>query len=262
MEGTSAGRRGGKQGGIGVLAERAPVVRVLLGDGDPLAAQAIGALLSAEAGVAVIGCETGVVGLTYAVETVSPSVLVVDVGQRQFSGPKLLSQWIAACRHVVVLSTDLTPEDVVEFLRVGVRGVVDKADAALLGVAVRAAAAGQVFVAPAVSTPLVDRWRAMDTLPSTPLVVAALPVAPEVIPPGGPLTHQERTVLVLLAAGHTSVETARQLGVSAGTMQGHLHRVLDKLNAKDRTQAVAWAYLSGLCPVSDRPLIPYQRAAP
>lgn len=62
-------------------------------------------------------------------------------------------------------------------------------------------------------------------------------------------------VLVLVASGHSGEETARQLGVSASTVQGHMHRVLGKLKVKDRTQAVAWAYLSGLCPVAGQPLI-------
>ncbi len=45
-----------------VLAQRDPVVRVLLGDADPLAGQAVTALLSAEANVAVVGCESGALG--------------------------------------------------------------------------------------------------------------------------------------------------------------------------------------------------------
>ena len=54
----TAGRRSGRQPGVVVLAEQMPVVRVLLGDADPLAAQAITSLLDAAAEVSVIGCES------------------------------------------------------------------------------------------------------------------------------------------------------------------------------------------------------------
>ncbi len=230
------------------LVAREPVVRVLLGDADPLAGQAVTALLSAEANVAVIGCESGALGLALAAETCSPSVLVVDVGQQPFSGRGLLGQWAAWCPQIVVLTTGLSSADAVELLRAGVRGVIDKADVSLLPMAVRAAAKGQVMVAPSVSTPMVDHWRSVQT--PLPPPVAAPAVDPVAVPPGGRLTRQERAVLVLVAGGHSGEETARQLGVSVSTVQGHMHRVLGKLKVRDRTQAVAWAYLSGLCPVA------------
>ncbi len=106
-----------------MLMQREPVVRVLLGDADPLAGQAVTALLSAEANVAVIGCESGALGLTRAAEKCSPSVLVVDVGQQPFSGRGLLGQWVTLCPHIVALTTGLTPADAVELLRAGVRGL-------------------------------------------------------------------------------------------------------------------------------------------
>lgn len=252
MTANRLGRSEGKRPRAVVLAQREPVVRVLLGDADPLAGQAVTELLSREINVAVVGCESGALALTCAVEKCSPSVLVVDVGQQQFSGAGLVAQWIAACRHVVVLTSDLTSTEAREFLRAGVRGVIDKADVSLLGAAVRAAAAGQVFVAPTVSTPIVDHWRAAEASAVGAPTVAALPGPAALIPPGGPLTRRERAVLALMAAGHSSDEAAQQLGVSTGTLQGHMHQVLAKLKVKDRTQAVAWAYLSGLCTVPGR----------
>jgi len=245
-----------------VLVQREPAVRVLLGDADPLAGRAVAALLSAEPDVAVIGCESGALGLTRAVEKCSPSVLVVDIGQRSFTGPGLLAQWIAVCPNVVVLTTDLTPSDAVELLRVGVRGVIDKADVSLLGMAVRAAAAGQVLVAPAVSTSMVDRWRAAETPRIDSPREEPLSAVPVTAVTGGVLTRQERATLLAVAAGRTSDEAARLMGVSPTTLQGHMHRVIGKLNVKDRTQAVAWAYLSGLCPVPGPPLAPMQGGSP
>lgn len=108
----------------------------------------------------------------------------------------------------------------------------------------RAVSAGQVFVAPTMCTLIVERWRAAGTVPIEPPVVAVQPEPVVIVPPGGPLTGQERAVLVAVAAGYTSEEAARVLGVSTSTLQGHLHWVIGKLQVKDRTQAVAWAYPS------------------
>jgi len=119
--------------GVVVLAQREPVVRVVLGDADPLAGHAVAALLSAEDNVAVIGCESGALGLTRAVEQCSPSVVVVDAGQRPFTGAGLLAHWVASCPNVVVLTTGLSASEVLGLLRSGARGVIDKSGCVAAG---------------------------------------------------------------------------------------------------------------------------------
>jgi len=73
-------------------------------------------------------------------------------------------------------------------------------------------------------------------------------------PPAGPLTGQEdlttreREVLDLLAEGSSNRQIARALGVSLKTVQNHVSRILDKLQAADRTQAVLRAREAGRRP--------------
>ena len=70
-------------------------------------------------------------------------------------------------------------------------------------------------------------------------------------PPAGPLTGQEdltareREVLDLLAEGASNRQIARALGLSLKTVQNHVSRILDKLQAADRTQAVLRARQAG-----------------
>jgi DNA-binding NarL/FixJ family response regulator len=60
----------------------------------------------------------------------------------------------------------------------------------------------------------------------------------ETLTPAEPLTSREQDVLALLADGASNHQIARTLGLSIKTVQNHVSRILDKLQAADRTQAV------------------------
>jgi DNA-binding NarL/FixJ family response regulator len=60
------------------------------------------------------------------------------------------------------------------------------------------------------------------------------------------LTERERSVLVLLAEGHSNKHIARRLSLTEGTVKGYVSQVLDKLGVSDRTQAALLAHREGL----------------
>jgi two-component system, NarL family, response regulator DesR len=66
---------------------------------------------------------------------------------------------------------------------------------------------------------------------------------------GEPLTPRELEVLALLAAGNTTADIARQLGITPGTVKTHLTSVYKKVGAGNRVQAARY-YLDHLAPPS------------
>jgi DNA-binding NarL/FixJ family response regulator len=91
-----------------------------------------------------------------------------------------------------------------------------------------------------------ERSAVLDAPPAPPRLSAVPPAAS-----GSPidrLTSREREVLCLLAEGLSTGEIAERLFVSLPTVKCHVARVLHKLHARDRVQAVVAAFRSGLAP--------------
>ncbi len=110
-------------------------------------------------------------------------------------------------------------------LAAGARGYVLKgASADEIAAALRTVAAGGATFGAGVATRLLARTPARVTGPAT-------PSRPD------DLTAREREVLDLLAEGASNQKIARSLGISLKTVQNHVSRILDKLQAADRTQA-------------------------
>jgi DNA-binding NarL/FixJ family response regulator len=136
--------------------------------------------------------------------------------------------------RVMVCSSDLTEESVVAALQAGAVGYLSKdtLNTETLAAAVRAAANGTGVMEPELLGNLLRG------------------VTPESLEPSRPaatrLTDREQQVLALIAAGHPTREVAQQLSYSERTVKNVLHDVVTKLNARSRSQAVAFAVREGL----------------
>ena len=133
---------------------------------------------------------------------------------------------------VIVCSSDTEQETVVRALQAGALGFLrkDELTPESLAAAIRAAANGTSVVTPELLDSLLPvNGRAVDDRP-----VAAK------------LTGREQQVLSLIAAGHPTREVAEELCYSERTVKNVLHDVVTKLNARSRSQAVAFAVREGL----------------
>jgi DNA-binding NarL/FixJ family response regulator len=134
-------------------------------------------------------------------------------------------------RPVLVCSSAASEDAVLEAMRAGAVGYLrkDTLTPDSLAAAVRAAVSGNRVMAPELLGNLLES-------------VALEPDRPAAVR----LTEREQQVLSLIAAGHATREVAEQLCYSERTVKNVLHDVVTKLNARSRSQAVAFAVREGL----------------
>ncbi len=137
--------------------------------------------------------------------------------------------------RVVVLTTFDLDEYVLRAIRAGASGFLlkDAPPEDLLN-AIRTVSAGDAVIAPSSTRRLLEH------------LVTALPAETLAHPGLAELTDREREVLVLMARGRSNQEIASDLVVAEATVKTHVGRVLSKLGARDRVQAVVVAYESAL----------------
>ena len=143
--------------------------------------------------------------------------------------------------RVIVLTTFDLDEYVLRAIRAGASGFLlkDAPPEEMLD-AIRTVHAGDAVIAPSSTRRLLDHLVAV--LPAEPDPAAPAPARTAV----AGLTDREREVLVLMARGRSNREIAAELFVAEPTVKTHVSRILAKLPARDRVQAVVTAYEAGL----------------
>ena len=144
--------------------------------------------------------------------------------------------------RVLVLTTYADDQFLFPALQAGARGYLTKdATAEEIEHAIRALIAGHTHLDPAVQQRLVTA--VLDQTPPTPLrepIPASAPNLPD------ELTPREIEVLKLIALGLSNSEIADKLVLSNATIKTHINRIFYKTGARDRAQAVRYAYKHGL----------------
>ena len=209
--------------------------RVLIVDDQRVVRDGLSALLDVMDGVETVGtAENGARAVELA-EQLAPDVVLMDLRMPQVDGveaTRLLRERMPQVA-VVVLTTHADDDSIFAALRAGARGYLTKdAGASEIARAILLVAAGQALLDPAVQARLLDR-----------LDAARLPV-PTPRAPG--LTERETEVLELIAAGLSNTEIAQRLVVSEATVKTHVNRLFAKTGVRDRAQAVAYAYRTGI----------------
>jgi DNA-binding NarL/FixJ family response regulator len=212
-------------------------IRVVLVDDQAMVRTGLRMVLAAEPDIEVVGeAADGAAGVRVVTETV-PGVVLLDIRMPGMDGLEAARRIVAADlpTKVVVLTTFDEDEYVAAALRAGVSGFLLKvAPPEDLVVAVRTVAAGQGLLDPAVTLRVIESFAAAPT--PDPVRAGAL----------AQLTDRETDVLALLAAGLSNAEIAARLYLGEATVKTHVSRILLKLGLRDRVQAVAFAYESGL----------------
>jgi DNA-binding NarL/FixJ family response regulator len=211
-------------------------VRVLLADDQRLVRHGLRMILRAEPDIEVVG-EAG--DGQEAVELAArlrPDVVLMDVRMPRLNGIEATERIVSRpppCPRVLVVTTFDADEYVYDALRAGASGFLlkDVPEDHLVS-SLRVVAEGGSLLDPAVTRRLIEQF--VVRRPAT--------------PPAGldELSPREREVLLQLARGLNNAEIAAELFVSDATVKTHVARILGKLGLRDRTQAVVFAYETGL----------------
>jgi DNA-binding NarL/FixJ family response regulator len=190
---------------------------------------------------AELGAEVDVVGeadeADAAAELINerlPDVVLLDVHLPGGGGQAVLRGVLPHHPEVrfLALSVSDAPEDVIAVIRAGARGYVTKTISGVeLMAAVQRVAAGDAVFSPRLAGFVLDAFADSGG------VAAAAGIDPEL----DQLSPREREVLRLIARGYTYKEVAKDLGISAKTVESHVSSVLRKLQLSTRHELTKWA---------------------
>ena len=217
------------------------MITVLIADDQPLQRFGFRMLLDSCADTQVVGeARNGAEAVRRAAE-LNPDVVLMDVRMPGMDGIEATRRIVeaGARSHILMLTTFDVDEYVHSALRAGASGFLLKdAHPEELLAGIRAVAAGDAVIAPALTRRLLDEFvqhlgsASADERPADPRLAT--------------LTDREHGILLAIARGLTNGEIAEELVLSESTVKTHIGRVLAKIGARDRVQAVIFAYDHGL----------------
>jgi DNA-binding NarL/FixJ family response regulator len=215
-------------------------IRVLLVDDQSMVRAGLRMLLANEPDIQVVAeAENGLEAVGKAAR-LRPDVVLMDIRMPVLNGVEATRRILAAdeLARVLILTTFDLDEYVYEALRAGASGFVLKDDPVeQLIAAVRTVAVGEALLSPAVTRRVIAQFTHVHRQPPPKAVDT--------------LTTRERDVFRLIARGLSNAEIGHELFISDTTVKTHITRLLQKLDLRDRAQAIVLAYQTGLFDVDE-----------
>jgi DNA-binding NarL/FixJ family response regulator len=211
---------------------------VLIVDDQALQRMGFSMLLEAHPDMNVVGEATNGSEAVRMTAELRPDVVLMDVRMPGMDGIEATRRIVESGgrSRILVLTTFNLDEHAYDALRAGASGFLLKdAQPDELVAGVRAVAAGDAVISPGLTRKLIDAFS--DRLPGH---------SPHQQRRLDDLTGRELEVLTAMATGWTNQEIAERLHLAESTVKSHIGRVLTKIDARDRVQAVIFAYDTGL----------------
>ena len=210
-------------------------IGVLVADDQAMVRAGFRLLLDGEDGIDVVAEARNGLEAVNSAARFHPTVVLMDIRMPELDGLQATRRILAAdpAARVLILTPFDLDEYIYEALKAGASGFVLKDDPPeQLIAAIRTVAAGEALLSPTVTKRVIRQFtRVARPTPSKQLA---------------DLSSREQDVFRLVARGLSNAEIAGELFISETTVKTHVTHILQKLNLRDRVQAVVLAYQTGL----------------
>ena len=211
------------------------MIRVLVADDQSMVRAGFRMLLGGEEDIEVVAEASNGREAVDKAARFNPSIILMDIRMPELDGLEASRRILATdpSARILILTTFDLDEYVFEALRAGASGFVLKDDSPeqLLG-AIRTVAGGDALLSPTITRRVIQAFARSSTQ-----------APPKEL---DDLSEREREVFRLMARGLSNAEIGQELYIGETTVKTHVTHILQKLNLRDRVQAVVLAYQAGL----------------
>jgi DNA-binding NarL/FixJ family response regulator len=210
-------------------------IRVLVADDQSMVRAGFRMLLAGEEDIEVVAEASDGLEAVDKAARFHPSVILMDIRMPELDGLQATQRVLAAdnTARILILTTFDLDEYVFKALKAGASGFVLKDDSPeQLIAAIRTVADGEALLSPTITRRVIEKF------------VSISPAAPP--KEFAELSERERDVFRMMARGLSNAEIGSELYISETTVKTHVTHILQKLNLRDRVQAVVLAYQTGL----------------
>jgi DNA-binding NarL/FixJ family response regulator len=210
-------------------------IRVLVADDQSMVRAGFRMLLAGEEDIEVVAEAANGREAVEKTSRYHPGVILMDIRMPELDGLQATRRILESDNgaRILILTTFDLDEYVYEALRVGASGFVLKDDSPeQLIAAIRTVANGDALLSPTITKRVIQKFARMPR-----------PAPPREL---GDLSDREQDVFRLMARGLSNGEIADELYISETTVKTHVTHILQKLNLRDRVQAVVLAYQTGI----------------
>jgi len=209
-------------------------IRTLIVDDHPVVRYGVKHMLDAEPDIAVVGEMEDIKGLAGIIESLRPDVVLLDLELGESHGVDALRELreVAPAMRVIIYTSHDEEERIIQAAEVGVDGYLLKGcPREEIIDAIRSVSDGGTAIESTVAAKLMKHMNRRSSHKAEPIVT---------------FSKREKQVLQLLAAGKTNRDIGAKLFISESTVKFHVHAILSKLDAGNRTEAVSIAAQKGI----------------